>query len=90
MQSGGARKKDKLIEKELEKELSDLLNQTAGSSDSEKKLERMSAISAYLLLRTGKKIERFSLALLIMTIVFAVSIVSFVLILAYIYGFISF
>jgi hypothetical protein len=81
-----------LSEKELERELTSLLSEPASTTESEsrQRLERISTITAYLLLQAGKRIERSSLALLVMVVILASSLVSFLLIIAYLLGYISF
>jgi hypothetical protein len=73
--------KKKVDEKDLEQQMMDLLSQSSQSGAA-----ATSAISAYLLFRAAKRLERYSLFLLIVTIVLAAGILVLGLVLAYYAG----
>lgn len=83
-QMANANKKRKMNDKDLEQELIAILSQT--STDVSQSTDRLTAISAYLLLKAGRRVEHSALLLLILTIVLASSMLIVVLILAYTLG----
>jgi hypothetical protein len=87
-----SKEKRKISEKELEQELINLFSeqtQPSNEAESANKMARIQAITAYLLLRSGKRMERVSYALLIFTVVLAATMAGFALLLAYFLGLIG-
>lgn len=87
---GTGEKKQKLSEKELEQELTNLLTEPWNDANSAQKIARVQSITAFLLLKSSRKVEQASWALTGLSVVLAATMISFALIIASFLGYISF